>query len=83
MSGVRIPSLRPKTSQSLQALACFFIKGIRTREGLSVTKTVRWTVFSEEREAGTKILRIWVAERLVCKAKPKQTANPFTPTKND
>ena len=38
----------------------------RTREGLSVKKTVRWTVFSEEREAGTEIRRIWVAERIVC-----------------
>ena len=43
-------------------------KMIRTREGLSVKKIVRWTVFSEEREAGTEIRRIWVAERLVCKA---------------
>ncbi len=31
-----------------------FEKGIRTREGLSVKKTVLWTVFSEEREAGTE-----------------------------
>ena len=30
------------------------MSGIRTREGLSVKKTVLWTVFSEEREAGTE-----------------------------
>ena len=41
-------------------------EGSWTREGLSVKKTVRWTVFSEEREAGTEIQRIWVAERIVC-----------------
>ena len=32
---------------------CYDFDGTWTREGLSVKKTVRWTVFSEEREAGT------------------------------
>ena len=47
---------------------CYDFDGTWTREGLSVKKTVQWTVFSEEREAGTEIRRIWVAERIVCKA---------------
>ena len=53
---------------SVDSFFCYDKNGTWTREGLSVKKTVRWTVFSEEREAGTEIRRIWVAERIVCKA---------------
>ncbi len=64
----------------LLSLFYFFVKKLEPCEGLSVKKTVRWTVFSEERESGTVALAT-VGERIRCKAKPQQMSSPVVPTK--
>ena len=64
------PILCTKIKKSLYVVSLFLCEnlfGDLNPRGSERKKTVRWTVFSEEREAGTKIRRIWVAERLVCK----------------
>ncbi|MBP1571231.1 MAG: hypothetical protein J6C76_04975, partial [Oscillospiraceae bacterium] len=65
------PSLSAiKKPSDLDGFFVFAIqKGIRTREGFGVKKTVWYTVFSQKSLSGSD-------GRLVCKAQPPQTENP-------
>ncbi len=74
----------PFTAATKKSIArCSFLfshnNRIRTCEGLCVQKTVRWTVFSTEREGGTETQSVWVSRAKSMQGVSRnRRSNPFT-----